>query len=96
MNDKKQIMFKIIGINLLVFAVYALLIVRTSAVADRGFSIAVGMGVCIFFHVMLNLVTAIVFLVLGKKAFVKSFFISAAILAPVGFVTWLILLSIYG
>ncbi|KQS35959.1 hypothetical protein [Pedobacter sp. Leaf194] len=89
-------MFKIIGINLLAFAAYALLIVHTSTVADRGFSIAVGMGVCIFLHVVLNLVAAIIFLVLGKKEFVKSFFISAAVLAPVGFVTWLILLSIYG
>lgn len=89
-------MVKIIGLNLLVFAVYALLIVRTSAVADRGFSIAIGMGLCIFLHVVLNLIAGVVFLVLGKKEFMKSFFISAGVLAPVGFVAWLILLSIYG
>jgi len=89
-------MFKIVGLNLLLFATYGMLIIRNTAVADRGFSIAIGMGVCIFIQVMLNLVAGIVFLVLGKKEWVKSFFVSAAVLAPVGFVSWLILLSIYG
>ncbi|TKC06669.1 hypothetical protein FA048_15810 [Pedobacter polaris] len=61
-----------------------------------GFSIAIGMGLCIFIQVMLNVVAAIVFLIMGRRELVKSFFISAAVLVPVGFFTWLILLSIYG
>jgi hypothetical protein len=67
-----------------------------TAVSERGFSIAIGMGLCIFIQVVLNIIAGIVFLIMGRQEWVKSFFISAAILAPVGFVTWLILLSIYG
>ncbi|WP_316806722.1 hypothetical protein [Pedobacter agri] len=89
-------MFKIIGINLFIFALYAFLIVFSSAASDRGFSIAIGMGFCMFIQVVLNIIAGIVFLIMDKQEWVKSFFISAAILAPVGFITWLILLSIYG
>lgn len=89
-------MFKILGINLLVFVVYALLIISNTSKANLGFSIAIGMGLCIFVHVMLNVVAGIVFLVMGKRELIKSFFISAGVLVPVGFVTWLVLLSIYG
>ena len=89
-------MFKIIGVNLLVFVIYGLLIILNTSKENLGFSIAIGMGVCIFVHVMLNVVAGIVSLVMGKRELIKSFFISAGILVPVGFVTWLILLSIYG
>lgn len=89
-------MFKIIGVNLLVFVIYGLLIILNTSKENLGFSIAIGMGVCIFVHVMLNVVAGIVSLVMGKRELIKSFFISAGVLVPVGFVTWLILLSIYG
>ncbi|MCX3266333.1 MAG: hypothetical protein ABWZ79_14915 [Pedobacter agri] len=89
-------MLKIIGINLFLFVLYGFLIVVNTAVSERGFSIAIGMGLCIFIQVVLNIIAGIVFLIMGRQEWVKSFFISAAILAPVGFVTWLILLSIYG
>jgi len=89
-------MFKVIGINLVVFVFYGLLIILNTAKADLGFSIAIGMGLCIFIHVMLNVVAGFIFLIMGKRDLLKAFFISAAALAPLGFVTWLILLSIYG
>ncbi|RZL32508.1 MAG: hypothetical protein EOO96_13920 [Pedobacter sp.] len=89
-------MFKIIGVNLLVFVIYGLLIILNTSKENLGFSIAIGMGICIFVHVMLNVVAGIVSLVMGKRELIKSFFISAGVLVPVGFVTWLILLSIYG
>lgn len=89
-------MYKIIGVNLLVFVIYGLLIILNTSKENLGFSIAIGMGVCIFVHVMLNVVAGIVSLVMGKRELIKSFFISAGVLVPVGFVTWLILLSIYG
>jgi len=89
-------MFKIIGVNLLVFVIYGLLIILNTSKENLGFSIAIGMGVCIFVHVMLNVVAGVVSLVMGKRELIKSFFISAGVLVPVGFVTWLILLSIYG
>ncbi len=88
-------MLKVLGINLLVFISYGLLIILNTAKANLGFSIAVGMGVCIFIQVMLNVVVAVILLIMGKRDWVKAFFISAAVLAPVGFVTWLVLLSIY-
>lgn len=89
-------MFKILGINLLLFVVYGLLIILNTSKENLGFSIAIGMGVCIFVHVMLNVVAGIVSLVMGKRELIKAFFISAGVLVPVGFITWLILLSIYG
>lgn len=89
-------MLKFIGINLLVFVVYGLLIISNTSAKDLGFTIAVGMGFCIFIQVMLNVVAGIVFLVAGRRDWGKSLLVSAALLAPVGFVTWLILVSIYG
>ena len=89
-------LLKILGVNLLLFAVYALLIVSNSSVDDKGFNIAIGMGTCAFIQVALNVITGIVFLMIGKREPGKSFFISAAVLLPVSFITWLILLSIYG
>ncbi|WP_316767625.1 hypothetical protein [Pedobacter frigiditerrae] len=89
-------MLKIIGINLLVFVIYGLLIILNTSPSNLGFSIAIGMGLCIFIQVMLNVVAGVVFLIMGKRELMKSFFISAGVLVPVGFVTWLILLSIYG
>lgn len=83
-------------INLVIFTVYGLLIILNTADADRGFNIAVGMGFCIFTQVMVNVLAGLVFLILGKQQWMKYFFISGAVLAPIGFVTWLILLSIYG
>jgi len=89
-------MLKFIGINLLVLVVYGLLMISNTSTKDLGFTIAVGMGVCIFIQVMLNVVAGIVFLVAGRRDWGKSLLVSAAVLAPIGFVTWLILLSIYG
>lgn len=87
---------KILGVNLLVFVAYGILININSAVADRGFNIAIGMGVCIVIQIGLNLTTGIAFLVMGRKDPGRSFLISSAALVPIGFCTWLILLSIYG
>ncbi|TCC97399.1 hypothetical protein [Pedobacter psychroterrae] len=87
---------KILGINLLVFVAYAILININSAVADRGFNIAIGMGVCIALQVGLNVVAGIVCLIMGRKEPARSFLISSATLVPIGFCTWLILLSIFG
>jgi hypothetical protein len=89
-------MLKILGINLLVFAIYGLLIILNTSKVNLGFSIAIGMGLCIFMQVILNAVAGLVFLIIGKRELMKSFFISGAVLVPVGFVAWLILLSIYG
>ena len=89
-------MLKVLLINLLIFVAYGFLIVLNTSMENLGFSIAIGMGLCIFIHVMLNVVAGVVFLVIGRRELVKSFFISAGVLIPVGFVTWLILLSIYG
>ena len=89
-------MLKFLGINLLVFAVYGLLIIFNTSEANLGFTIAVGMGVCIFVQVLLNVVAGFVFLISGKRDWSKYLFISAGVLAPLGFFTWLILLSIYG
>lgn len=91
-----QKMFKILVINLIIFTIYGLLIILNTADADRGFNIAIGMGFCIFTQVMVNVFAGFVFLILGKQKWMKSFFITGAVLAPIGFVTWLILLSIYG
>jgi len=87
---------KFLGINLLVLVAYAILICINSATADRGFNIAIGMGVSIAMHVSLNVVAGIACLILGKKDSGRSFLISSAALVPIGFCTWLILLSIYG
>ncbi|RZL44892.1 MAG: hypothetical protein EOP00_18725 [Pedobacter sp.] len=89
-------MIKIIGINLVVFVLYGLLIILNNTRENLGFSIAIGMGLCIFIHVVLNVIAGFVFLIMGKKELLKGFFISAAVLVPVGFVAWLILLSIFG
>ena len=86
----------IIGINLLVFVAYAILICVNSATADRGFNIAIGMGVCIAIQVALNLVVGIICLVMGRQESGRYFLVSSAALVPIGFCTWLILLSIYG
>ena len=87
---------KVLGINLLVFVAYVMLITSNSAAADRGFNIAIGMGVCMALHVGIALAAGIAFLIFRKADIGKSFLISAAVLAPVGFVTWLLLLSVYG
>ena len=87
---------KILGINLLLFAVYVMLIVSNSSSHDRGFNIAIGMGVCVFIQVVLNLIIGTVCMVLGKREPGRVFLVSAAALASIGFVTWLILLSVFG
>jgi uncharacterized membrane protein YozB (DUF420 family) len=87
---------KVLGINLLVFVAYAMVITLSSKVANKGFNIAIGMGVCIVLHVGITLVAGIVFMILGKRNTSRSLLLSAAILAPIGFFTWLILLSIFG
>ncbi len=87
---------KILGINLLVFAAYAVLITANSAAADKGFNIAIGMGVCVVIQVALNVFAGIACLVIGRRGPGRSFLIAAAALVPVGFITWLILLSVFG
>lgn len=87
---------KILGINLLVFVAYAIFICMDSAAADRGFNIAIGMGICIAIQVALNLVAGIACLLMGRKEPGRSFLVSSVALVPTGFCTWLILLSIYG
>lgn len=87
---------KILAINLFIFAAYALLITYNSSITTQGFNIAIGMGACIFFQVILNVILGIASFIMSKQEPGRSFLISAAILVPVGFVAWLILLSIYG
>lgn len=87
---------KALVINILVFAAYVLLIAFNSASADKGFNIAIGMGMCVVAQVGLNGAAGIFSLVLGKGELGRALLISAGILMPVGFVTWLILLSIFG
>lgn len=89
-------LIKVLGLNLLVFAVYALLITMDSPLKDKGFNIAIGMGFCIVTQVVLNTLSGIGFLVFGKRDLGKNFLISAAVLIPIGFVTWLFLLSLFG
>ena len=89
-------LLKILGINLLLFAVYVMLIVSNSSDHDKGFNIAIGMGVCVFIQVVLNLIIGTVCMVLGKREPGRVFLVSAAALASIGFVTWLILLSVFG
>ena len=89
-------MIKIIGINVLLFLAYVLLIVANSAASDRGFNIAIGVGICLFIQVALNGVAGVVLLAIGKREFGRVLLICGAVLIPVGFVTWLILLSIFG
>ena len=89
-------MLKIIGVNLLVLVTYVSIILLNSAAKDKGFNIAIGIGVCMFIHVALNAIVGIVFLVINKRDVGRALLISAGILMPVGFVTWLILLSIFG
>ena len=87
---------KIVGINLLVFALYAMLITSGSNAADRGFSIAIGLGICTVIHFVLVGIAGLVLLIMGKRDWAWALLISAGVLVPVGFCTWLILLSIYG
>jgi len=86
----------ILGINLLVFSAYAALITMSSPLKDKGFNIAIGMGVCVVIQVVLNIIAGIAFLIFNKPALGKSFLISSGVLVPLGFCTWLILLSIFG
>lgn len=87
---------KILGINLLVLMAYAALISLNSSLENKGFNIAIGMGVCIVIQVILNVIAGIACLIIGRRDPGRSFLISAAVLMPVGFLTWLILLSIFG
>ena len=89
-------LIKVLGINLLVFVAYAMLICTNSASADKGFNIAIGMSLCMFIHVVLNVIVGVILLIIGRGDPGKAFLISAAVLVPLGFCTWLILLSIYG
>lgn len=89
-------MLKIFGINFLLFVAYVALIVLNSATKDRGFNIAIGMAVCICIHVVLNGIAGVVSRVIGKRELGRTLLISAAALMPIGFVSWLILLSIFG
>ena len=89
-------LIKALIINLLVLAIYCALIITGSAASDRGFNLAIGAGVCIALHTGFNVVIGLVLLAIGKREIAKALLISAAVLAPVGFCTWLILLSIYG
>jgi hypothetical protein len=87
---------KVLGINLLVFVAYVLLITMSSSMANKGFNIAIGMGICVVIQVVLNGIAGIVCLIAGGNDAGRGLLISAAVLAPVGFCTWLILLSIFG
>jgi len=89
-------MVKIIGSNIALFASYVLLILWNASSADRAFTIAVGMGLCVFIQVVLNGIIGIVLLVMGRKEIGRALLISGAVLMPVGFVSWLVLLSIFG
>ena len=89
-------LIKTIGLNLLLFVVYTTLITVNSSLVNKGFNIAVGMGVVTFIQIALNGIAGIAFLIMGKRDFGKAFLISALVLMPVGFCTWLLLLSIYG
>jgi len=89
-------LLKAILINLILLGVYCTLITTGAAAADRGFSIAIGGGVCIAIHVGINIIAGLIFLIMGKGEVAKAMLISGAILAPVGFISWLILLSIFG
>ena len=87
---------KILGINFLLFAAYETFITASSAMENRGFNIAIGVGLCITIQVVLNVIAGIAFFLMGKPDAGKSLLISAAVLVPIGFITWLILLSIFG
>ena len=87
---------KILGVNLLIFLLYTTLVTFNSPIANRGFNIAIVVGLLIFIHFSLNILAVVACLILGKREPIKSLLISAAVLAPLGFCTWLILLSIYG
>ena len=89
-------LIKVLGINMLVFVAYIILIILNSAAADKGFNIAIGMGMCVFLQVVLNGIAGFISLIMGKRNLIGPFFVSAGVLIPVGFVTWLILLSIFG
>ncbi|MFA6277262.1 MAG: hypothetical protein WC622_10965 [Pedobacter sp.] len=89
-------LLKAILINLVLLGVYCTLITAGAAAADRGFSIAIVGGICIAMHVGINIIAGLILLVMGKGEAAKALLISGAILAPVGFVSWLILLSIFG
>ncbi|TDO20924.1 hypothetical protein [Pedobacter duraquae] len=96
MSDKGGEMLKIFGVNFLLFIAYVALIVLNSANKDRGFNIAVGMAVCMCIQVVLNGIAGVVFLVIGKRELGRILLISAGALMPIGFVSWLILLRIFG
>lgn len=87
---------KVLAVNLLLFAVYAFLISQGSAYSTRGFNIAIGMGFCVFFQVLVNVVLGIGAFIMNRREPGRSFLVSAAVLVPVGFIVWLVLLSIYG
>lgn len=89
-------LIKAILINLLLLAIYCTLIITGSAASDRGFSMAIGGGICIALQVGLNVVSGLIMLAMGKRQFAIALLISAGVVAGVGFVSWLILLSIYG
>jgi hypothetical protein len=89
-------LLKAILINLLLLAVYCTLIITGSAAADRGFSIAIIVGLCMALQVGLNVIVGLVLLVTAKREIAKALLISGGIIAPVGFCSWLILLSIFG
>lgn len=87
---------KAILINILLLAVYCVLIVSGSADGSRGFNIAIGAGVCIAAHVAINVVSGLLMLALGKRELSTALLISGAVVAVAGFLSWLLLLSIYG
>lgn len=89
-------LIKAILINLLLLAIYCTLIITGSAAADRGFSMAIGGGICMALQVGLNVLPGIILLVMGKRQIAIALLISAGVVAVAGFVTWLVLLSIYG
>ncbi|MDN3588034.1 hypothetical protein QWY86_15230 [Pedobacter aquatilis] len=87
---------KAIFINLLLLAIYCTLIITGSAASDRGFSIAIGGGICMALQVGLNVVSGFIILAIGKRHLAIALLVSGGVVAGVGFVSWLILLSIYG
>lgn len=89
-------LIKAILVNLLLLALYCTLIVTGAAAVDRGFSVAIGGGICMALQVGLNLISGLVLLSIGKRKLAVALLISAGVVAAAGFISWLILLSIYG
>lgn len=87
---------KAIVLNLLLMVIYCALVVANALPADRGFSIAIIGGILMALQVGLNLIVSLVLLAMGRRELAMALLISGGVLAPVGFCTWLILLSIYG